>query len=269
MQGVLLAAVLFGIVVGAALITASGMWWLPSLASNWGSIDTMLIVTLVVTGAAFVAVNGVLAYFVFRYRGRGGQRAAFIPDNPRLEKALIAITALGIALLLGPGLFVYSRLIQAPHDALTVEVVAQQWAWSYRYPGQDGVLGRAAPELISSENPFGLDLTDPHSYDDVLVFPGGQLHLPVGKPVVFKLRSKDVIHSFYVPQFRVKMDAVPGMVTQTWVTPTKTGTFQVACAELCGIGHYGMVSAIVVESREEFEAWLGQQPTVAQTMGLP
>jgi len=182
------------------LFTASGLWWLPPLASNWGAIDTMLMIALVVTGLAFVAVNLVIAYFVFRYRGQPGRKAVFLPDNPALERTLILITTLGIIVLLAPGLFVYSRFIRPPQDALVVEVVAQQWAWSYRYPGQDGTLGRADPKRISPQNPFGIDVTDPAAKDDIPIDPGGQLHLPLGQPVLLELRSKDVLHSFYMPQ---------------------------------------------------------------------
>ncbi len=267
MQGIALAIVLVGIVLGAVLVTLSGIWWLPPLASNWGSIDTMLIITLVVTGLAFIGVNVVLAYFVFRYRVKEGQTAIFLPDQPKLEKVLLYITSLGIIVLLAPGLFVYSRFISPPREAMVVEVVGQQWTWGYRYPGGDEQLGRADPRLIGPQNPFGLDLDDPASQDDILIAPGGQLHLPVGKPVLLEIRAKDVLHSFYVPQFRIKMDAVPGLVTKLWFTPTKTGTFEVLCAELCGIGHFNMKSAVVVEGPEEFERWLKEQPTVAQTLG--
>lgn len=265
MQGPALAIVIVLLVAAAVLVTVLGVWWLPPLASNWGTIDTMLVITLVITGIAFVAVHLVIAYFVVRYRGARAKQAEFIPDNPKLEKILIGATALGIVVLLAPGLFVYSRFIRPPADPLVVEVLGQQWTWSYRLPGADGELGRADPELFA-QNPFGVDVDDPKAGDDVLVFPGSPLHLPVGRPVLFQIRAKDVLHSFFVPQFRVKMDAVPGLVTQIWVTPTETGTFEVLCTELCGIGHFNMKSAIVVESEAEFEDWLRDQTTVSQAL---
>ena len=263
MQGPTLAIVIVLLVAAAALVTVAGVWWLPPLASNWGTIDAMLVITLVITGVAFVAVHLVIAYFVVRYRRERAQQAEFIPDNPKLEKILIGVTSLGIVILLAPGLFVYSRFIQPPSAPLVVEVLGQQWSWSYRLPGADGELGRADPVLFT-QNPFGVDVDDPKAQDDVLVFPGSPLHLPVNRAVLLKIRSKDVIHSVYIPAFRVKMDAVPGLLTQTWFIPTKTGTFELLCAELCGIGHFNMKSAIVVESEAEFEDWLRGQTTVSQ-----
>ncbi len=263
MQGPALAIVIVLLVAAAVGVTVLGIWWLPPLASNWGAIDMMLVITLVITGIAFVAVHAVIAYFVVRYRRARAKRAEFIPDNPKLEKLLIGVTALGIVILLAPGLFVYSRFIQPPPDPLVVEVLGQQWAWGYRLPGADGELGRADPELFA-QNPFGVDTSDPKAGDDVLVFPGSPLHLPVGRPVLFKIRAKDVLHSVYVREFRVKMDAVPGLLTQVWFVPEKTGTFELLCAELCGIGHFNMKSSIVVESEAEFQDWLRRQTTVSQ-----
>jgi cytochrome c oxidase subunit 2 len=266
MQGIALAIVSVLFVVGALAVTFSGIWWLPPLASNWGSLDTMLVITLIVTGVAFVGVNVALAYFVFRYRHREGSQAVFQPEHHKLERTLIILTTIGIVVLLAPGLFVYSEFIHAPSDAMVVDVVGQQWTWGYRYAGSDGVLGRTDPRRIGPQNLFGIDPEDPAGQDDVLVYPGGALHLPLGRPILLELRAKDVLHSFYVPQFRIKMDTVPGLVTHLWFIPTKTGTFEVLCAELCGIGHFNMKSAVVVESEQEFENWLQQQPTVTQTL---
>ncbi|MCS6937061.1 MAG: cytochrome c oxidase subunit II [Candidatus Bipolaricaulota bacterium] len=263
MQGILLAIVLVLLIVGAVALTLSGTLWLSPLASNWGMIDNMLVITLVVTGLAFVVLNLVLAYLVWRYRARDGQKATYFAEDHKLERNLILITALGIIVMLGPGLFVYSEYIHPPREAMTVEVLGQQWRWSFRYPGADGQLGRTDPKLFA-QNAFGIDVTDPAAQDDVLVT--GPLHLPLNKPVVIQLRSKDVLHSFYVPEFRAKMDAVPGMVTRLWFTPTKMGTFDLLCVELCGTAHFQMRSKVIVESPKDFERWLQQQPTVAQTI---
>ncbi len=260
MQGVLLAVALAGIVAGAVLLTLARVWWFPPLASNWGALDTMINVTVIVTGVAFIAVNLFIAYAVYKYRRRDGHRAFFLADNPRLEWILVWVTALGIVVLLAPGLAYYARVISPPRDALVVEVLAQQWLWSYRYPGRDGVLGRTDINLVSPTNPFGLDPEDPAGQDDVLAF-AQPLRLPVGQPVLLRLRAIDVLHSFYVPEFRVKMDAVPGMVTQMWFTPTRVGTYQVVCAEFCGIGHYNMLGQVLVMEARDFEAWLQGQPT--------
>ena len=269
MEGIILAIVLVLIVVSTSIITFVGPWGLPELASNWGSIDIMIIITTIVTIIAFIAVNVVMAYFIYRYRHREGQKATYLVDDHRLEKILIVITSIGIVALLAPGLFVYSRLINPPANAHTVEVVSQQWQWGYRYPGADGKLGRTNITLVSPKNPLGIDVKDPASQDDIVVPPGpsSQLHLPIDKPVQLELRAKDVLHSFYVPKFRIKMDTVPGEITRTWFTPNTIGTFQVLCAELCGINHYQMKSEVVVQSDEEFQKWLQQQPTVSQTLG--
>jgi cytochrome c oxidase subunit 2 len=256
--------VLMLIVVGAVVLVAGGIWWLTPLASNWGDIDTALLITLAVIGIAFVVLNLFLAYIVLRYRYRAPGGAQFIPDNPKLEKLLIGITALGIVVLLAPGLFVYSKFIQPPQDAMVIEVLGEQWRWSYRYPGPDEKLGRSDPKLISPKNPFGVDLTDPAAQDDILSY--SELHLPVHQPVLLEIRAKDVLHSFFIPNFRAKMDAVPGMVTRYWFTPTVEGKFQAVCAELCGIGHHRMQSPVIVERPESFQQWLAKQPTVAATV---
>jgi cytochrome c oxidase subunit 2 len=267
MEGIILALVLAVLVIGSSIITFFGPWGLPQLASNWGTIDAMIVVTTVVTVIAFIAVNIVMAYFIYRYRHREGQRAVYLVDNHRLEKVLIGVTSIGIVALLAPGLFVYSSIISPPVEAHKIEVFSQQWAWGYRYPGQDGKLGRTDIRLINAKNSLGVDAKDPASQDDIVIPPGGQLHLPVNKAVQLELRAKDVLHSFYVPQFRIKMDTVPGEVTHTWFTPTTIGTFEVLCAELCGLAHYKMKSLVIVESEEKFQEWLKQQPTVSQTLG--
>ena len=134
-------------------------------------------------------------------------------------------------------------------------MVAQQWQWSYRLPGEDGALGRADSRLISVENPLGVVPDDPAGADDVIV-EAADLHLPIDRPVKMLLRSIDVLHDFYVPEFRAKMDMVPGMITYFWFTPTRTGEFEVLCAELCGTGHGFMRGYVLVETEEDYQAWL-------------
>ena len=263
MQEIILAVVLVLIVLGSVVFTFTSPWWYTPLASNWGEIDTTVNISLIVTGIAFVAVNLFIAYVLIRYRRREGRQASFIPEHKRLEQVLIWITAIGIVVLLAPGLFVYSRFIRAPQDALLVEALAEQWKWSYRFPGEDGKLGQADPKLFSLQNPYGINPDDPASKDDILIL-GNEVHLPVGKPVRLQMRSKDVIHSFYVPNFRIKMDLVPGMVTHVWFTPTEKGKYELACAEFCGIGHYTMRGVVVVDDKETFANWLQQQPTFAK-----
>jgi cytochrome c oxidase subunit 2 len=238
-------------------------WWLTPLASNWGSIDTALDVTMWVCGLAFVALNLFLAYALFRYRHRQGHRAHYDPESVTLERRLTIWTAVGIAALLAPGLIAWKKFVTVPKDAMVVEAVGQQWQWSFRFPGKDGVLGTANPRQITPDNPFGLNRDDPYGRDDILV-DGGEVHLPLGRPIKVVLRSKDVLHDYFVPQIRARMDMVPGMITYFWFTPTRPGSYEILCAELCGIGHYQMRGSMVIEKEPAFRAWLSQQPTSAQ-----
>jgi cytochrome c oxidase subunit 2 len=240
-------------------------WWLTPLESNWGSIDTALNVTMWVCGIFFVALNAFLAFSIFRYRHRRGHRAHYNPESVTLERRLTVWTGVGIAALLAPGLIAWKQFVTVPKDAAVVEAVGQQWQWSFRFPGKDGVLGTVNSRLISPDNPFGLDPKDPFGRDDILV-EGNEVHLPLGRPIKVVLRSKDVLHDFFVPQIRSKMDLVPGMVTYFWFTPTRTGKFEILCAELCGVGHYTMRGALIIDKAPAFQTWLSEQPTSAQLM---
>ncbi|NMG77299.1 cytochrome c oxidase subunit II [Aromatoleum diolicum] len=260
-----LAIALILIVVASVLFHFVSPWWFTPIASNWDLLDDTIQVTLVITGAVFVAVNLFIAWAIIRYRHRPGQRAAYEPESPKLESGLTAVTTVGIVAMLAPGLYVYSDMINAPKDALIVEVLGQQWQWRFRFPGADGRLGVSDTRFMSGERPFGLDPDDPYGRDDVLV-DSPELHLPLGKPVTLLLRSRDVLHNFYVPQFRAKMDLVPGTVSRFWLTPTRTGRFEILCAELCGIGHYNMRGYVIVEDEAAFHGWLATQPSFAQTL---
>jgi cytochrome c oxidase subunit 2 len=160
-------------------------------------------------------------------------------------------------------LFVWAKFVDVPPDAAVFEVVGQQWTWSFRFPGKDGKLGTVDARYVSDKNPFGMNPDDPDGQDDVLVS-SPEVHLPLGKPVKALLRSKDVLHDFAVPQFRAKMDLVPGLVSYIWFTPTRTGKFDLLCNELCGIAHFAMRGKVVVEEERAFQAWLSSQPTFAQ-----
>ena len=153
--------------------------------------------------------------------------------------------------------------ITAPDDATEAEVVGQQWQWAFRLPGADGTLGKTDARFIGIANPYGIHPDDPAGHDDVLI-EGDYLHLPIGKPVKMLLRSTDVLHDFYVAEFRAKMDMIPGAVTYFWFTPTRTGQFEVLCAELCGTGHPYMRGGVVVDTQEDYDAWLNGQQTYAQ-----
>ena len=251
------------LVLGSIAFHVMSPWWRTPLASNWGSIDSALTITMWICAVAFVLLNLFLAYALFRYRHREGHRAHYEPENTRLEKRLTFWTAVGIAGMLAPGLLAWNRFVTVPKNAATVEATGQQWQWSFRLPGADGVLGTSDVSHVTADNPFGLNPQDPYGRDDKLI-EGNELHLPVNKPVKMLLRSKDVLHDFYVPEFRARMDLVPGIITYFWLTPTRTGTYEILCAELCGVGHYMMRGTVIVEPERDFNAWLAKQPTYAQ-----
>ncbi|WP_416051665.1 c-type cytochrome [Cupriavidus basilensis] len=253
------------IVVASVLFHFLSPWWATPLASNWKQMDDTLTITLVITGIFFVIINLFVAYIVWRYRHRDGARAAYQPENRKLELWLTAGTTLGVIALLAPGLFVYAEYVRPPADAMVLEVVGQQWQWGFRFPGRGGQLGTSDPRFVTPANPLGVNPDDPRGQDDIIVA-GQEVHLPLNRPVKVLLRSKDVLHDFYVPPFRARMNMVPGTVTSFWFTPTKAGTYEILCAQLCGVGHYNMRGHVVVEDEAAFQAWLARQPTFALTM---
>jgi cytochrome c oxidase subunit II len=263
-----MAVALVVLVLGTILFHFLSPWWFTPIASNWKMMDDTVNITFVVTGIVFVAVNMFMAVAIFRYRHRRGQHAGYSPENKRLEWWLTVVTSFGVAAMLAPGLFVWAKFVSVPKEAAVVEAVGQQWTWSYRFPGEDGVLGATDPKLITPGNPFGIDPKDPRGADDILIS-SPELHLPLNKPVKLLMRSKDVNHQWAVAQFRVKMDMVPGMVTYFWFTPTRTGQFDVLCEQLCGLAHFAMRGRVVVEEESAFKAWLSTQPTYASTRARP
>jgi cytochrome c oxidase subunit II len=252
------------LVIGTVLFHFLSPWWFTPIASNWTTMDQTVDITFWVTGVVFVAINLFMAYAIIRYRHRKGLKAHYEPENKKLEWWLTIVTSVGIAAMLAPGLLVWAKFVTVPTGASEVEVVGQQWNFSYRFPGKDGVFGTTNVRLASPENPLAIDPSDPKGQDDVVVS-GPVLHLPVGKPVKILLRAKDVLHQFAVPAFRVKMDMVPGMVTYFWLTPTRTGPFDALCEQLCGTAHFTMRGRVIVDEEKDFQAWLATQPTYAQT----
>lgn len=259
------ALVLMLVVAASIAFHLLSPWWMTPIASNWGGLDTTTLITFWVTGLGFIAVILFLAYCVFRYRHKPGRQAEYNPENKGLELTLAALTTAAVAAMLAPGLVVWSRIISVPPGASEVEIVGQQWQWSFRLPGKDGRLGSTAARFITADNPLGVNPDDPAGRDDVVII-GEDLHLPVGKPVKMLLRSVDVIHDFYVPEFRVKMDLMPGMETYFWFTPTRTGSFDALCVALCGVAHPYMRAKVIVESEAEHQAWLQKQQTFAQAL---
>lgn len=262
----IVAILLLAVLVGTILFHILSPWWFTPIASNWSSMDDTMLVTFWVTGLVFIAVMLFTVWCVYRYRHREGITAEYEPENKKLEIWLTVLTSVGVAVMLAPGLWVWKDFVTVPPGAedRMFETLGKQWSWSYRFPGADGVFGRTEPRLVSDDNPFGIDPNDPNSMDDILV-DDSEVHIPMGKPIKVVLRSLDVLHDFYVPHFRAKMDMVPGMVTYFWFTPTREGTFEMLCFELCGTGHYAMRGSIVVEEESVFRAWLREQPTFAQS----
>ena len=263
--------VAFGIlllVVITVLFHFLSPWWFTPLAADWGSIDATVIITFWVTGVVFIALNGFLIWVIIRYRHRQGQKAHYEPESKKLEWWLTIITSAGVIAMLAPGLWVWARIVDVPDDAAIVEVVGQQWHWSFRFPGEDGVLGQVEVAQMSVDNPFGMKPDDPAGRDDILIA-NPELHLPVNQSYKFVLRSKDVLHNFTVPQFRVKMDLVPGMTPYAWLKPTLVGRYDIMCEELCGVAHFAMRGAVVVEEEDAFNDWLDSYPTYAEVLALP
>ena len=248
------------ITVGSVVFHFWSPWWWTEVASNWGGMDDTIILTFWITGFVFVVICLFVSYCVWKFAYRKDRRAEYKPEDNKLEKRLTWITTIGVAALLAPGLVVWNAYVTVPENAYKVEVFAYQWGWKYRLPGNDGILGKTDIKYISDENPFGLILEDPNGKDDFLV-DGDELHLLIDRPVKFELRTIDVLHNFYVPQFRGKMDMVPGIITYYWITPTKTGDFEVLCAEYCGSGHYAMRGRVIVDKEQDYKKWEAKQIT--------
>lgn len=235
---------------------------MPPVASAHGAgIDTMIHYLMVTVGALLLIGHVVLGWFIWRFSRQ--QRVTFRIATAKVEWkwALVlmfsmALVAEGGVVLIGIPVWKKIYPTQTPSDAVLVEVTAQQFAWNVRYPGKDGLFGRTQARLIDDDNLLGLDSKDEAGRDDVILL--GQLCLPVNRTAHVRLRSKDVLHSFFLPQHRVKQDAVPGMVIDVWFVPTQTGQFEILCAELCGLGHYAMRGVLRVLPQSEFDQWLKQ-----------
>ena len=254
------------IVIASVLLSFFSPWQFTEIASNWGNIDFTVILTFWICGIVFVLVGLFMVYTTWKFRYREGARADYEPENPKLEWWLTTITTIGVVAMLAPGLIVWNDFVNPPDDVQEVEVLSKQWGWAFRLPGEDGKFGTVHVDNIRSDNPFGMNKSDPNGDDDVLLKEGNMLHLAVDQPYKMLLRSNDVLHDFWVPEFRAKMDAVPGMVTYFWFTPTRVqeNPFEIVCAELCGQGHYTMRGWVKVDAQDDFQSWLATQQTWAQ-----
>lgn len=237
--------------------------WLPPVASEHGvGVDGVIQYLLYTTGA--ILIIGAAAFMWFLWRFGRGKPTASPHTSARAERWWSLIPVILMALIaevgvLMKGLPVWGQVYGTPPaDALIIEVTGQQFEWIIRYPGKDGVFGEYDPHrLDNTTNPAGLVEDDPAAADDVVL--RNRLHLPVGRPIALQLRARDVLHSFSIPAFRVKQDAVPGIVLITQFTATVPGEYEIACAELCGMGHYTMGGTVMVHTAGEFAAWLDQQ----------
>jgi cytochrome c oxidase subunit 2 len=261
-------------VVGSILTVWSAYsaseFFLPQPSSVHGEeIDNLFWVTMGVIGAVFVATHILLFYFPYKYQYKEGRVASFYPDNNKLEVVWTIIPAIVLTLLVLSGWKVWRDITSdAPENAEVVEVMGKQWNWLVRYPGKDKQLGTYNFRLIDATNEFGFDFTDEKNFDD---FVPREIYLPKGKPVLFKIRARDVLHSVYAPHFRLKMDAVPGMPTRFWFTPTISTqemreklnnpefNYELACAEVCGRAHFSMRFLIVVVEEDEYNKWYAEQ----------
>jgi cytochrome c oxidase subunit 2 len=275
-------------------------------ASEHGKdVDSLMAISMALIFFVQTFTQFLLHYFAFKYRGKEGQKALYFADNNKLEAIWTIIPVIVLAGLIMYGLYTWNNIMfvdeEDKQDAIVIELYAKQCGWEARYAGEDKTLGKANVRLIEGINTLGVDLADPAAQDDKVVT---ELHLPVGKKIIFKMRSQDVLHSAYMPHFRAQMNCVPGMVTQFVFTPTVTTeemrqndkmiakvdrinkirakkslelvadgkealdpyTFDylLLCNKICGASHYNMQMKIVVESPEDFKNWLSEKPTLAK-----
>ncbi|QDO92953.1 cytochrome c oxidase subunit II [Formosa sediminum] len=274
---------------------------LSNSASEHGpEVDNLMIISLILIFIVQIITQFLLHYFAFKYKGQKGRKALFFADNNTLEAIWTIIPVITLAGLIIYGLFTWTSImnISEDDDPIVIELYAQQFNWKARYSGSDNTLGKANVRLIDIDraNILGLDESDPNAQDDIIT---SELHLPVGKPVLFKMRSQDVLHSAYMPHFRAQMNCVPGMVTQFGFTPTVTTAemrqnpdiidkvkhineirvdnskdlvakgesaldpyefdYLLLCNKICGKSHYNMQMKIIVETQEEYDAWIKEQ----------
>jgi cytochrome c oxidase subunit 2 len=261
----------------------AGAWWCnellydrtllaqPAASDHGEKIDFMLWLTIIVTGVVFLLTQVLLFWFAFKYQYSEKRTSYFFPHNNKLELLWTVVPAIFLTILVGFGLFYWFKITgDAPKDAQIVEITGKQFNWMMRYPGKDNVLGRKNYRLTdaSSGNALGVDWEDGASHDDV---EASEMHLVVGKPVQLVINAQDVIHDVGLVHFRLKMDAVPGIPTTLWFTPkytteqmkkitgNKDFVYEISCDQICGSGHYSMRGVIVVETQEEYDAWMASK----------
>ncbi len=254
----ILAATIWFITIATTIVFAGRFWWFPeSVAAHGEAVDRQFVITLAVTGVIFIVAQLSLGYLIVKYRDRPGAKARYSHGNDRLEVVWTVATTILFYVMVLPGQWTWAdmHINQQQGTPLVIEVMGQQFAWNIRYPGPDGVFGPTRPELISDSagNSMGVDFDDPAGRDD-LVLP--VMAIPINRLIELRLLSKDVIHSFFVRELRIKQDTVPGLAIPLRFTATKVGNFEISCAELCGLGHHRMRSFIEVLSEQDYQTWL-------------
>lgn len=259
------------LVVITVYLFVAKTWWFPVSITGFGQeVDNQFQRTLVITGIVFVLSQLALAYAIFKFRDRGQKKARYIEGNSTME---VLWTLATVIMFVGLGILARNAWAEvhfrdAAPGAMKIEVIGQQFQWSFRYPGPDGVFGRyktveqAKAERArgdQSASPWQLDPKDPAGKDDIVLGPGSEMAIPVNREVEVWLRTQDVTHSFFVRELRLKQDAVPGLLIKVHFTATQIGTYEIPCAELCGLGHYRMHTNMKVLSQQDFDKWLAEQ----------
>jgi len=235
---------------------------LPTAASaHAGDIDRIMVLVHWLMLVLFVGWSAFFIYVLVRFRARRHPQASYDGLRGRWSTwAETGVLAAEVILLAFFSIPAWSQRVDAfpsEREATVVRVVAEQFNWNIHYPGSDGRFGRTALELVSIDNPLGIDRADPAAADDVTTT--NEMNLPIGRPVIVQLSSKDVVHSFALPQMRIKQDAIPGLVQPVWFTPTRTGEWEIVCSQLCGIGHYRMRGFYTIQTQQDFDAWFEEQ----------
>ncbi|WP_266362271.1 cytochrome c oxidase subunit II [Tellurirhabdus rosea] len=262
---------IFGSIAAAWSFIEATDSFLPEASTPHGRrTDSLFWLVMAIITLAFFITNALLFFFAFKYQYKEGRKATYYPENHKLELIWTVIPAVVMALLVFTGWRAWRDIMsEAPEDAVVIEITGKQFNWITRYAGADNnKLGNYNYKLIDANNEVGIDLSDEASFDD---FVSSELHIPVNRPVLLKIRARDVLHSVFLPHFRVKMDAVPGMPTRFWFVADKTTEqmknetgnpnfkYELACTEVCGRGHFSMKMNVVVEDEESYNAWIAQQ----------
>lgn len=236
---------------------------LPVNASSHGhEVDMMIYLVHILMLVLFVGWAVYFTVTLFKFRKGKNPKANYFGVQSHITTLVeIGVVIVEAILLLGFSIPFWAKQVNAfpkRTDTIEIRVIAEQFAWNVHYAGPDGIFGKTGIAHFNKQsNPVGLDPSDPNGKDDVTTI--NQLHLPVGKPAIIHLTSRDVMHSFSLPVMRVKQDVIPGLSIPTWFTPTKTGQFEIACAQLCGLGHYRMKGFLTIHTQEEFDRWLNEQ----------